>query len=444
MTAETLANVPVSVEIQLMTMKFVKFLDKSQGWIGRMTVTAMLVTLSSVGRTETYETDDEETSIDSLVQTKKASQLIHQISADFCPGGILHTNDFLVGLNPEERTMNHATTIKLKYAFMDSPDSPSAHIYKGAYQGLGIAYHEFNPQLHNPVSAFLFQGARIVGGRRISLNYEWNLGLAFGWNPYDRETNPDNRVIGSKVTAYIDADLYASIALSRWLDLNVGISVSHFSNGNTSYPNMGLNTLTGRTGLTYYVNRPSLRSPSRPYVSIPFHRHLSYDLVLFGSWRKRGYTDADTYESYTLPGTYAVWGFNFNPMYNVSHWMNVGLSLDGVYDRSANYPIESFSYFDDPSTWSDLHRPSTVDQMALGLSARMEFVMPYFTINMGFGRNILNDKGDFSGFYQILALKMSLTHHTFLHIGYSLIDMKNPRFLMLGIGYRFNSQRKWR
>ena len=97
---------------------------------------------------------------------------IHLISADFCPGGILHTNDFLVGDNPEERTMNHATTYKLKYAFMEDPNSPIAQIYKGAYQGIGLAYHEFNPQLSNPVSVYLFQGARIFGGKRVSLNYE--------------------------------------------------------------------------------------------------------------------------------------------------------------------------------------------------------------------------------------------------------------------------------
>lgn len=150
---------------------------------------------------------------------------IHLISADFCPGGILHTNDFLVGDNPEERTMNHATTYKLKYAFMEDPNSPIAQIYKGAYQGIGLAYHEFNPQLSNPVSVYLFQGARIFGGKRVSLNYEWNLGLTFGWNPYDSNTNPSNHVIGSKVTAYINADFYANIILTRWLDLNIGASV---------------------------------------------------------------------------------------------------------------------------------------------------------------------------------------------------------------------------
>ena len=367
---------------------------------------------------------------------------IHLISADFCPGGILHTNDFLVGDNPEERTMNHATTYKLKYAFMEDPNSPIAQIYKGAYQGIGLAYHEFNPQLSNPVSVFLFQGARIFGGKRVSLNYEWNLGLTFGWNPYDSNTNPSNHVIGSKVTAYINADFYANIILTQWLDLNIGASVSHFSNGNTAYPNMGLNTLAAKVGLAYYFNRPSLQTQPTPHVIPPFQRHISYDLVLFGAWRTRGYTDIDTYQTYVLPGTYAVWGFNFNPMYNFCHWMNVGVSLDGVYDRSANYPYEDYGYPDVPSS-NELYRPSASSQMALGLSARLEFVMPYFTINLGCGRNFINDKGDLKGFYQMLALKMNVTRQVFLHIGYSLSEMKNPRFLMLGVGYRFNNKRKW-
>lgn len=368
---------------------------------------------------------------------------IHLVSADFCPGGILHTNGFLVGNNPEERTMNHATTYKLKYAFMEEPTSPVGQIYKGAYQGIGLAYHEFNPQLSNPLSVYLFQGARIFGGKRVSLNYEWNLGLTFGWNPYDPSTNPDNHVIGSKVTAYINADFYANIILARWLDLNIGASVSHFSNGNTAYPNMGLNTLTAKVGFSYYFNRPSPQSQPTSHALPPFQRHISYDLVLFGAWRARGYTDIDTYQTYVLPGTYAVWGFNFNPMYNFCHWMNVGLSLDGVYDRSANYSYDDYDY-PNMSPSHELQRPSASSQMALGLSARLEFVMPYFTINLGCGRNFINDRGDHKGSYQMLALKLNVTHKVFLHIGYSLSELKNPRFLMLGVGYRFNGKRKWK
>lgn len=80
--------------------------------------------------------------------------------------------------------------------------------------------------------------------------------------------------------------------------------------------------------------------------------------------------------------------------------------------------------------------------MALGISYRAEFVMPYFSINVGLGTNFLNAKNDFSGLYQILALKVNLSRNLFAHIGYSMNNFSEPNHLMLGLGYRFHNKRK--
>ena len=82
-------------------------------------------------------------------------------------------------------------------------------------------------------------------------------------------------------------------------------------------------------------------------------------------------------------------------------------------------------------------RPAAARQMALGLSARTEFVMPYFSINFGVGTNVINAQGDFSGVYELLALKMNVTRRAILHIGYSLNNFHTPKHLMLGVGWRF-------
>ena len=141
---------------------------------------------------------------------------VHMVRTEAATGAILHTNEYLKGGNEEGRTMNHSFVAKLKYAFMKPQNTVEAHIYKGAYQGIGVAWHEFNPQLSNPVSAFIFQGARIATlASRLSLNYEWNLGVTCGWKPYDKLTNPDNKVIGSRVTAFINTDFYLNWQISR-------------------------------------------------------------------------------------------------------------------------------------------------------------------------------------------------------------------------------------
>ena len=86
------------------------------------------------------------------------------------------------------------------------------------------------------------------------------------------------------------------------------------------------------------------------------------------------------------------------------------------------------------------YAPSADRQIMVGVSARAEFVMPYFIINAGIGHSIYG-KGDMNAFYQILALKVNMTRRAYLHIGYSLHDFKLPNHLMLGIGYRLRCRR---
>ena len=161
--------------------------------------------------------------------------------------------------------------------------------------------------------------------------------------------------------------------------------------------------------------------------------------MLFGSWRRKGIM----FNGFALaaPDTYHVMGFNINPMYNMNYNLRFGLSLDGVYDSSANIYTEDYIVSpggSDPGY--TFYKPAIKKQLALGVSARGEYVMPYFTVGMGIGRNIVHGGGDLKGLYQILALKIEVTRSSFIHIGYNLQDFREPNYLMLGIGYRFGNK----
>lgn len=363
------------------------------------------------------------------------SLTVHRIEVDAVSGLILHTNAFLRGNNPEVRTMNHSFMGRLKYAFAPPENSVEARIYKGVYQGVGLGFHDFNPQLGHPVSLFIFQGATIKTlAPRLSLNYEWNFGVTYGWKAHDWRDNPENRVIGSKMTAYIDADLYLRWMISKNWDLNVGATITHYSNGNTAIPNAGLNVAGARASVAYYFNRSGRRPAAVPLPA--FKRHWGWDLTLYGAWKKKG---VETDEgAYALPTTYGVIGFTLNPLYHVNHWLNVGVSLDGSYDGSANVEIDSQTLTLDSQTSDtdpDVYTAPWYKKVALGLSARTEFVMPYFTINFGIGHNFVNAHTfDLKGFYEILALKINVMQQAYLHIGYSLYDFYYPNNLMLGLG----------
>lgn len=390
----------------------------------------VLVGMAIPGVAWAAETDD---AVNTTADSTATDRYVHQVMFDLKPGNILHTNDFLRGNNPEVRTMNHDMGFHLKYAFSAPEQSRTAQIYRDAYQGVGIGYNDFNAQLGNPLSVYLFQGARIAAlTDRLSLNYEWNLGLAFGWNPYDEQKNPDNMVIGSRTTAYIGLGLYLRCILSRHIDINLGIDAAHYSNGNTQYPNFGLNTVAMRIGAAYYINRTSARLLHRHTPVPPSERGMSYDFIAYGAWRQMALYEGDY--SFLLGGKSAVYGFNFNPMYRLNHWLKVGASLDGIYDRTANL-IELPVAIGEADVAYE--RPSAEKQMALGMSARAEFTMPYFSVNVGIGHNVLNAHGEFGGVYEVLALKLNVTRRALLHIGYSLNNFHTPRHLMLGLGWRF-------
>ena len=343
------------------------------------------------------------------------------------------------------KRLGSACSAHLKYSFQLQPGTAADRVYGSSYQGMGVGYFDFGNrrEMGTPVALYAFQGARIARFTpRLSLNYEWGFGASFGWKPYDYLANANNTVIGTKVNAYLNAGIHLNWILSPRFDLNIGAAAVHFSNGNTQYPNTGLNTVDFKIGVVYNFNR-DIDKALQPSQQIPvpsFPRHVSYDLTLFGSWRRKAIDVPGG--QVPAPDKYAVAGFCFAPMYNFGYKFRAGVSLDGVYDASANiYAKDYITPLDGGNEEDAFGIPPLRKQLSLGVSARGEWVMPYFTVGIGFGANILHGGGDLQSFYQILALKIDMTRDTFLHIGYNLKDFHEPNYLMLGIGYRFNNKR---
>lgn len=365
-------------------------------------------------------------------------RFIHNLGVEIRPGYVFPTNSFLRGVNDKREAINRYWATQLKYSFQFHPNTLASRIYGGAYQGIGVGHYTFGNRnkLGNPLAFYLFQGARIVSFTpRLSFNYEWNFGLSLGWKHYDPESNKYNVMMGSKMNAYINTNFYLNWLLSPQFDLRSGVTLTHFSNGNTRFPNAGINMIGVKMGLVYHFNRMNkfFTNPlSRMYIP-KFPRHMSYDLVVFGSWRRKGYISGD--EFIPSPLAYKVLGISLSAMYNVSYKFRIGVALDEVYDASANVFVK-----ESPDTPQGFVKPPFNAQIALGVSGRAEFVMPYFTVGVGMGSNVLHRGGDLEAFYQMLVLKIAVTRSSFLHIGYSLKNFQTPNFLMLGIGYRFNNK----
>ena len=234
---------------------------------------------------------------------------------------------------------------------------------------------------------------------------------------------------GPKINAYINLGFMLNWQLAPNTNLRAGIDVTHYSNGNTHYPNSGVNTIGASVGVTHFFGNgvPERILSSGLQRENTFHRYVSYDLIVYGATRKRGIFPADS-NPVLAPGSFGILGLNFNPLYNFSKYFRAGVSLDMQYDESANIGNHvANDYFPSDPDELQFYRPPFREQFSA-------------SINLGIGKNFFCHGADNNSFYQTFVLKTNITKYLFLHTGYQLYRFKDPNNLMLGLGFRFNAR----
>ena len=289
------------------------------------------------------------------------------------PFYIMPTHGFYNGYNPEGRSFKAgaATDVRLSVSTAG----------RGVYQGLGAAVHTFGAHnlLGTPVTLYLFQGAPLL---RLTPNmyagYEWNLGVSAGWR--------NNGIVTvSPVNIYVNVAALITWRINRFWDMMCGPEYTHFSNGDTVFPNGGANLVNFRVGFRRHF------APA-PKISVePIFAHdmkdatlmgrITYDLLVMGGFRADRYIHDGKFN--ILNSAFPVASLNFNPQYHFNSHIGAGLSADLIYDRSANLVIREL---EDGTTGYEY--PDSMIQTSIGLSARMELQMPVFAVNIGIGYGV--------------------------------------------------------
>lgn len=354
--------------------------------------------------------------------------LTHHFGVDFRPSYIMPTHGFYNGWNSLGKPLKAGGSAHIKYSFTFSEDSRPGRIYPEAYQGIGVSANTFfaHDILGTPKAVYLFQGAPIARfTKELTLDYEWNFGLSWGWKAYD--TDSEDMVVGSEINAYINVGLFLSYYIGDSCKLTAGPEYTHFSNGDTKFPNGGANTVNFRIGMTGNFGKSGSGKTIVDMLDLT-QRYLTWDIIAYGAWRADRMITAG--RLFIINKAFPVAGININPLYHFSNSLSAGASLDIMYDRSAN--LEG-SVDDDCLTFN---YPSFLKQCAAGLSLRGEVSMPVFSINLGLGYNFQYKGDDLKGLYGIFALKTKVSERFFIHIGYRLSSVLYCHNLMFGLGLR--------
>ncbi|MDE6371493.1 MAG: acyloxyacyl hydrolase [Duncaniella sp.] len=371
------------------------------------------------------------------VSAEDTREIVSRWEAGMRAGYTFNSNPVLLERMIPDGTVTHtAMSWHLRYSFV----RPKAGRTASVYQGVGISANTFMQRetLGTPIGLYVFQGAPIVSlSRRLSLDYEWNFGATFGWKKTSHGSDiRSNLVVGSSTNAYLNLGLKLSYALTDGLVLTGGIDMTHYSNGNTSWPNPGVNLMGGAVGLTFIPGVKMLNSVSPFKSDTDFSKGISYDIMAFGAWHK-AYFPADEGaftelgEKALLPGHFGVAGVTFAPMWDVHPTFRTGVSADIQW--SENTGLTKYLVPDTYGEESKFYRPPFFRQVSAGLSARAELVMPIFSVNVGVGYGIAGPS-ETRKLYQVVTLKSYISGPLYVNVGYRLNEFHSPSNLMLGVG----------
>ena len=262
------------------------------------------------------------------------------IGTTYQAGKVLQTNDFVKGENASNQVIDYFQSLRLEYGVKTDGRKTWHQLYAYPEWGFGLYFANFfnKGELGTPTAFYGFFKGPFWRWKKLSLNYNVGFGLTWNWQPYDSEANPYNIAVGSYRTVYIDAGISLDWYFSKRFSASVGVSFTHFSNGATSIPNMGLNLAAPSLGVRYNLKS---EAPEKIHHEIPKYKDNWEFLIIAGGGVKQ--TEYDTTNT-GLSTKYL--GINYGvltlmPTINrqISHKVKFGAGLDMAYDGSIDAQI---------------------------------------------------------------------------------------------------------
>jgi hypothetical protein len=353
-------------------------------------------------------------------QENQVSKHYPFVSLKYGYGNVIPTTDFVKGENQLKKPISNYQFTTVKIGWQNPGYKDWQKVYKGPVYGIGFYVADFfrPDEMGKPKAAFGFLGIPILRLEKILFLTEFQYGMAWNWNHYDPDSNPENLAIGSPITVYLDIGLNASFHLNQYFDLSGGISFTHFSNGGFERPNRGVNLFSPHVEVKYFVNgRPDLSSIQKPEK---LNRTNELYFML-------GYGDHQMVEHELDTNYFAVGGVGV--FYTMQH-SNAFRSGPGV----------DFNFWWALTALEDgSHGKVGWDNLTIGLIYQPELIVGRLALTGGFGIYARHKGyGNFNQTYQRLGARFHLTKNISLGVNVRAVNFMLAEFLEFNTGYRMN------
>ena len=289
--------------------------------------------------------------------------------------------------------------------------------------GLTFYYSDFN---HDSITAELgrvfalypFINFPITPSETSKLTFKLGVGLSWLTNKFDPKENYHNYAIGSHLNAAVNLSFEYRQRIVERLHWVLSAGLTHFSNGATRSPNMGINIFSVATGLSWYLMSPKAHIDKKLR---PRHYLFEFD------GKKHFVTDyqytfgiKDMSQQYGAHQYFFVHDLAVNFMFQLSERDRLGMGVEFVYDNSDKITKPDWDFYLKPG---------------LLISYEMMLDRVSFMFNVGLRNNTpLTSKQFGMLFYQKVALRYYITDGLFATLAFTTYDIKAD-FISVGVGY---------
>ncbi|OFY24591.1 MAG: hypothetical protein A2X02_03240 [Bacteroidetes bacterium GWF2_29_10] len=254
----------------------------------------------------------------------------------------------------------------------------------------------------------------LLSKNRLKLFNRTGVGISYVNRKFDLQKNYLNVAIGANFNIHFNFRIGANYALTDKLSFNTGLSFDHFSNANTSEPNLGINYLTGYGGVSYNLGEKSKKQIHKIEEHVKENNYSFFAGI--GGKHSRALLS-----KYFLASSFS---FEFNRAFTKK--FNFGIGSDLFYDSSVEESMKKNSqdYKKSDSFKTGIHlSPSIVyNKFSFSIQEGIYFLLPeqlenYLTYNRAIAQFQVDDH---------LIIRFVIKSHLFI------LDYHE-----IGFGYKF-------
>ncbi len=167
--------------------------------------------------------------------------------------------------SPLESGGDEARTLTLEVGRQTDGTRDWHRVYNHPSYGVGVQVSRFGHEreLGRPIATYGFFSWPFPIARRAEITADFGIGVSWNWTTFDRYTNSTNTALGSPIAYSVDGGVSLRLLATERASVYAGFNATHWSNGSTSQPNLGLAVIGPKLGVRYNFGP----QPARPRAS---------------------------------------------------------------------------------------------------------------------------------------------------------------------------------